>query len=99
MIHPFTVGPMALTSFIWFQGESNCCDGRAYSCLQSGMIASWRTYFKNPTAFFGFVEMEPWIWRQSGTPLAGFRVGQRQSLALPNVGYATGTDIGDPTGW
>ena len=99
MIHPYTVGPMALTGFIWFQGESNCCNGPAYTCLQNGLIESWRAYFKNPTAFFGFVEMEPWLQlNRSGAPLAAFRVAQRASLSLPNVGYAAGTDLGDPTG-
>jgi sialate O-acetylesterase len=60
------------------------------------MIESWREYFKNPTAFFGFVELEPWIGMSES--LADFRVAQREALNMPNVGYATGTDIGDPTG-
>lgn len=96
MIHPFTVGPMAVTTFIWFQGESNCCNGPYYTCAQNAMIEMWRTYFNNPAAFFGFVELEPWIG--TNPTLAAFRVAQRDSLKLPNVGYAVGTDIGDPTG-
>ena len=96
MINPFTVGPMAITSFIWFQGESNCCAGPYYSCAQNAMIESWRAYFNNPTAFFGFVELEPWIG--TNPSLATFRTAQLASLVLPNVGYAIGTDIGDPTG-
>jgi hypothetical protein len=60
------------------------------------MIEMWRAYFKNPTAFFGFVELEP--WKGVGTNLADFRVGQLSSLALAHVGVAIATDIGDPTG-
>jgi hypothetical protein len=58
------------------------------------MIQSWRSYFNSPNAFFGFVELEPWI----GGPPPAFRTAQLASLSLPNVGYAIGTDIGDPLG-
>jgi len=59
------------------------------------MISSWRTYFNN-SAFFGFVELEPWLGMGAG--LAKFRTAQLAALALPNVGFAIGTDIGDPLG-
>ena len=93
MINPFAVGPMAVSSFIWFQGESNNGDA-LYGCRQSAMISSWRQYFNTPSAFFGFVVMEPWI----GGPSPTFRFSQMQSASLPFVGYAAGMDIGDPTG-
>lgn len=51
------------------------------------MINAWRAAFATPTAFFGFVMLEPWI---SGfTPrnhLAVFRDEQRAALKLANVG-------------
>ena len=97
MINPFTVGPMSVKSFIWFQGESNLGQGGPfYACAQNAMIEMWRSYFKKPKAFFGFVELEPWIG--VSTNLADFRKYQLESLALENVGYAIATDIGDPTG-
>jgi hypothetical protein len=52
--------------------------------------------FQFATAYFGFVELEP--WKGVSTTLADFRMGQLASLSLHNVGYAIGTDIGDPTG-
>jgi hypothetical protein len=59
------------------------------------MISSWRKYFGVPSAFFGIVILEPWI----GGPSPGFRAAQMQSVAaLAGVGYAMGSDIGDPTG-
>jgi sialate O-acetylesterase len=97
MINPFAVGPMSVKSFIWFQGESNLGQGGSfYACAQTAMIKMWRSYFQKPDAFFGFVELEPWIG--AGTNLADFRQFQLASLVLKNVGYAIGTDIGDPTG-
>lgn len=96
MIHPFTVGPTSLKSVIWFQGESNANNATRYACTQPAMIASWRDYFKNPAAFFGFVELEPWLGM--GPSLAAFRTAQLAALRLPNVGYAIATDIGDPLG-
>lgn len=121
MIHPYTVGPMAVSSFTWvraaavssrctrnqvftllpfpplqFQGESNSGAAAAYACQQPAMISSWRTYFNAPNAGFYFVELEPWIG--PGVGLASFRTAQLAALALPVVGYAIGTDIGDPLG-
>eukprot|EP00729_Bicosta_minor_P013109 gene13109-31410_t len=110
MIYPFAVGPMSVNTFIWFQGESNIRSGaKYYGCAQTAMIEMWREYFKHPTAFFGFVELEPWCQRngancvgpestQTKPILADFRAGQLSSLDLPHVGFAIATDIGDPTG-
>lgn len=96
MIYPFAIGPMPLSSFIWFQGEANSGDPTNYACAQPALIKSWRSYFANPTAFFGFVVMEPWTGASPDLP--EFRVAQLSTLSLPNTGYAIGTDIGDPTG-
>ena len=97
MINPFTVGPMPVTSFIWFQGESNLGNPASYyACAQPAMISQWRSNFKSPNAFFGYVELEPWIG--ASTSLAAFRTAQLLSNRLPNVGFAIGTDIGDPLG-
>jgi sialate O-acetylesterase len=61
MIVPYTVGPMALTGFTWFQGESNAGQPDVYACMFPAMINLWRKSFANPTAWFGFVHLEPWI--------------------------------------
>jgi len=94
MIAPLVLGPMAISSIIWFQGESNNGQDALYACMQPGMIRQWRADFGNAAAFFGFVEMEPWI----GGPVASFRPAQLAALSLPLVGYGTATDAGDPTG-
>lgn len=71
-----------------------------YACQQKALIAAWRSAFASPNAFFGFVTLEPWFYPPPGavSPLVEFRMAQLQALALPNVGYASGVDIGDSTG-
>lgn len=71
-----------------------------YACQQKALIAAWRGAFASPGAYFGFVSLEPWSWPPPGatSPLVEFRMAQLQALALPNVGYASGVDIGDSTG-
>lgn len=87
---------MPLSSVIWFQGEADSGSASYYACAQPAMIESWRAYFANPAAFFGFVVLEPWT---GGAPdLPEFRDAQLGSLVLPYTGYAVATDIGDPTG-
>ena len=56
MIHPYTVGPMALVGFTWYQGEANVDERRGdegaarYACTFPGMIKQWRRAFANPNA-------------------------------------------------
>jgi len=71
-----------------------------YACQQKALITAWREAFGSPGSFFGFVTMEPWFYPPPGavSPLVEFRMAQLQALALPNVGYASGVDIGDSTG-
>ena len=99
MIHPFT--PMPVSGFIWFQGESDSAppNNMTYSCLQRGLIQLWRQAFSSSSnAFFGFVELEPWFKQGSWNdgPPPELRAAQLESTSLPNVGFATATDCGDP---
>jgi len=48
MIYPYTVGPMALTGFIWYQGEANTKDqtsADAYAENFPALIEQWRSDF------------------------------------------------------
>ncbi|KAL3892624.1 MAG: hypothetical protein SGPRY_014949 [Prymnesium sp.] len=66
MIHPYTLGPMALLGFTWYQGEANVDERRGvegaamYSCTFPGMIQQWRKAFARPDAYFGFVQLSTW---------------------------------------
>lgn len=99
MIHPYTVGPMALVGFAWYQGEANVDESpgnlgaKRYSCTFPGMITAWRQAFKNPDAYFGFVQLSTWCG--NGELIAEMRTfGQMAALSLPKVGYATNADHG-----
>lgn len=39
---------MAVTAFVWYQGESNAHDPDTYQCLFSALISSWRAAFPCP---------------------------------------------------
>ena len=94
MIHPYTVGPMALTGFTWYQGEANTRPGEVatYACTFPAMIEAWRAAFGRPSAYFGFVQLSTWC----GSPelIPQMRETQMAALRLPMVGYATNADHG-----
>lgn len=95
MIHPYTVGPMAVSGFTWYQGEANTRDDKSasdYACLFPAMISEWRKAFDNPSAYFGFVQLSTWCGDPEG--IAAMRDAQLAALALPKVGYATNADHG-----
>jgi hypothetical protein len=99
-IAPFTVGPTALSGFIWYQAEADTKDevsARAYACTFPALIKGWRAAFKRPEEkdekFFGFVQLSTWC----ATPpqsLAQMRAAQMVALSLPRVGYSTNADHG-----
>ena len=39
---------MAVTAFLWYQGESNVLDPDTYQCLLAALITSWRAAFPQP---------------------------------------------------
>jgi len=95
MIHPYTVGPMVLAGFTWYQGEQNTRDqasADSYACLFPKMVTAWRSAFKAKDLYFGFVQLSTWCnW---GEGVAEMREAQMSALALNNVGYATNADHG-----
>jgi len=98
MIHPFLVGPMSLTGFTWYQGEANVGHqferNLQYACLFPALIKSWRREFRNPDAYFGFIQISTQCNGRGG--MAEFRsIAQMSGLQLPKVGYATNADHGN----
>jgi len=89
MIAPFTVGPMTLAGFTWYQGEANSGEPTFYATAQSEMIVEWRDAFAVPDAWFGFVQLADWLgdW-------AAIRQAQLQALSLPHVGMSSAVDLG-----
>ena len=106
MIAPFTVGPMAVTGFTWYQGESDLSVvsrplNNNYVCTEPAMMAEWRGLFGVPSAFFGIVQLSTWapVGNASGVfagqALAQLRVDQLTGLTRPGDAYASNADHGD----
>jgi len=95
MIHPYTVGPMALTGFIWYQGESDLggVNNNNYTCTQTVQIQQWRREFHVPKAFYGIVQLSTWL----PDPLLLAELRDQQLATgdlIPNFAYATNADHG-----
>lgn len=95
MINPYTIGPMAIAGFTWYQGESNTGPqphAEQYACLFPAMISEWRKHFKAPSAYFGFIQLSTWCKDPQAIP--EMREAQMAALKLSKVGYATNADHG-----
>mmetsp|Transcript_20487 Transcript_20487/g.62479 ORF Transcript_20487/g.62479 Transcript_20487/m.62479 type:complete len:609 (-) Transcript_20487:572-2398(-) len=109
MIAPFTIGPMALTGALWYQGESNVGQARYYSCQFPSMIRWWRTKLGAPNLWFGFIQIAGYAYSRPKERVGGgfeadvrrshaagdLRQAQLAALTLPNVAVSTAVDTGD----
>ena len=86
--------PMSIKGTLWYQGESNVGAAKAYSCLFPAMIESWRTNFGQDFGFY-FVMLAPWTNYPGDVTVPELRESQEAALALPEVGMAVATDLGD----
>lgn len=107
MIAPLTVGPLAISSFIYHQGEADVhtvASTDIYECRLRALIADWRaTLGAWPGAFFGIAMLAPYSG-DCGVGTSGCLVGVaairaaqlRVGLSTPNASTAVTTDAGDP---
>lgn len=96
MIRPYTVGPMALSGFLWWQGEANTANKTTadeYACLFPLMIDAWRSAFETPQAVFLFVQLSTWCALPPES-LPQMREAQMTALQKPYVGWVTDADHG-----
>jgi len=93
MIVPYTVGPMTVKGVTWYQGESNIGQTDYYACAFPAMISDWRAKLRNPSMWFGFVQIAGYNYGPGPNP-ADLRQAQLSALTLANVGYATAVDVG-----
>ena len=103
IIHPYTIGPLSLAGFAWYQAEANTdptapeTSAANYSCLFPRMIDSWRARFAARAAYFGFIQLSTWCidpTTGSTDALPRMREAQMAAAALPHVGWATNADVG-----
>ena len=100
MIVPYSVGPMAVSGFTWYQGESDLGGDPTkpgpngnYSCTQTAMIEQWRADFQVPEAFYAIVQLS--TWTPNPQLLAELRDQQLYTgTVLKNFAYGTNADYG-----
>jgi len=98
LIAPLTRLPIA--GVIWYQGESNEPWPNEYLALLPALIADWRAQWNQPDLPFGIVQLTAYRPRQT-QPAESSRwamirdVQRRVSDAVPRVGLAVITDIGN----
>ena len=98
MAHPLL--PYPVTGFLWYQGEANtgADDAVAYADQFASLISSWREAWGVAEAPFLFVQLasyHPAVDQPGESNWAVLRESQSAALALPFVGQAVTTDIGE----
>mmetsp|Transcript_9047 Transcript_9047/g.14300 ORF Transcript_9047/g.14300 Transcript_9047/m.14300 type:complete len:226 (+) Transcript_9047:790-1467(+) len=92
VIAPFT--RMTLRAFLWYQGESNSHDPKAYECLFPEMIRNWRQAWGDNAIPFGFVHLSSDVNLEGLLP--SIRRAQLAGVDVPNVFTVPSFDLGDP---
>lgn len=96
MIAPLT--NYGLKGVLWYQGESNVGNAKAYNILLPSIIADWRARFNKPDLPFYYVQL-PNLGEMNYQPaesnLALIREAALQALKLPYTGMAVTIDLGE----
>jgi sialate O-acetylesterase len=93
MIAPLT--RYTIRGFLWYQGEANHTQGRAYARLLPALIQDWRRRWGLGDLPFYYVQIAPYRYDASDAA-AELRESQLLSLQVPNTGMVVTTDVGDP---
>ena len=94
MINPI-VG-YGIRGAIWYQGESNRNEAKAYQKLMPGLIENWRSVWDNGDFPFYFVQIAPYDYGLTGLSSAYLREAQlKASTAIKNTEMACIMDIGE----
>jgi len=91
MINP--ICPYTFKGVLWYQGESNANNAKAYRQMFTNMIESWRKEFGNPSLPFYFVQLAP--YDEPRSDYAALR--EAQTLVwntVVNTGMVVITDAG-----
>lgn len=91
MIHPLR--KMRFTGVIWYQGEANAGNPSSYACRFPAMITDWRNKLDLPDLSFFFVQLAAF----GENDFSLIRSAQVAAAQLPNVGFVTAIDLGDPS--
>lgn len=99
MIAAFGTGPTNFATIVWDQAESDSFPQTPigyYGCATVAQITHWRKLlFNNSPVPWLFIHLQPYTG-SGPCCLEDLRANQLPALNLPNVGYATALDLGDP---
>lgn len=97
-VAPFARGPMQLSGFVLWLGESYAVAGsqfpRKLGRLFRRLVADLRAAFGDPCAYAGFARLSSFCDRRA-LALPYVRHSQMEALDLPNVAYATAEDVNE----
>jgi len=86
----------------WYQGETDGGDPGEYGTKLIALINTWRKVFDNPDMPFLVQQLAHWDYTGPGGPdehhhpnWETLRTQQKVALQLPNVGLASGYDVGE----
>jgi sialate O-acetylesterase len=98
MIEP--IAPLAITGFLWYQGEANSERAFQYRTLLPAMIVDWRRLFAQGDLPFYIVSLPAFMHHQDQPAEATWaELREAQAIAVrvvPNSGLAVAIDTGDP---
>ncbi|MCU4157277.1 hypothetical protein J1N10_14975 [Carboxylicivirga sp. A043] len=86
--------PMNIAGVLWYQGETNAANPKAYTGMLAALADSWRKGFDKDFSFY-YAQIAP--WKDYG-PVSGVQVREAQRRALDvmdNAGMVVVSDIGD----
>lgn len=97
MIHPLV--PFGIKGAIWYQGEANVQNAKAYAKQFPLIISDWRRHWQQGNFPFYFVQLtsfnEAGGNSNKGSKWAELREAQQMATKLPHTGMAVTIDIGD----
>lgn len=97
MVRP--LAPLALTGFLWYQGEANTEKAYAYRGLLPALIADWRRTFSDPEAPFYVAGLPAFMKRRAEPGTDGWaELREAQALTaktVPGCGLAVTIDTGE----
>ncbi len=96
MVAPYT--QLSLKGILWYQGESNSGQPKAYEGLLKGLINDWRTQFNQPDIPFIYAQLPNFMevnYLPEESNWAELRQSQFKSLSLSNTAMTVNIDLGE----
>ncbi|SDF03171.1 sialate O-acetylesterase [Pricia antarctica] len=96
MVAPYT--QFSLKGILWYQGESNSGEPKAYEGLLKGLINDWRTQFNQPDIPFIYAQLPNFMevnYLPEESNWAELRQSQLKSLSLSNTAMTVNIDLGE----